>query len=95
MQNNLSVTFAVICYNYGRYLRRALESCLIQRSPGVKTEVLVLDDGSTDETPEICRKYAGKIKVSALELLSPEQFERAVVTGYFFWMRMIFLLRQS
>jgi glycosyltransferase involved in cell wall biosynthesis len=55
------VTFAVLCYNYGRYLRRAIESCLIQKASGIQTEILVLDDGSTDA------KYGGRIRVSRSE----------------------------
>ncbi|PWU08042.1 MAG: hypothetical protein C5B47_05245 [Verrucomicrobia bacterium] len=69
MQDVLNITFAIICYNYGRYLRRAIESCLIQKAPDVETEVLVLDDGSTDETPAICTKYQGRIRTSRSENL--------------------------
>ncbi len=63
------VTFTILCHNYGRFLRRAVESCLIQKAPGVRTEVLVLDDGSTDETPMICAKYKERIRVSKSENL--------------------------
>jgi glycosyltransferase involved in cell wall biosynthesis len=50
--------FSVIIptYNYARYLPRALESVLNQ--PGDDYEVVVVDDGSTDETVELVRRYA-------------------------------------
>lgn len=69
MQDVIRVTFTILCYNYGRYLRRAIESCLIQRAAGVWAEVLVLDDGSTDDTSLVCAKYKERIRVSKSEHL--------------------------
>jgi len=59
-----TITCAIICYNYGRFLRRAIDSCLGQSLTSSKFEVLIIDDGSTDDTPEICSEYEGKIRVS-------------------------------
>ena len=42
-----SVQVLIPCYNYGRYLRSAVESVLSQ--DGVDVDVLVIDDCSTDE----------------------------------------------
>ena len=44
-------TIAILCYNYGRFLSQAIESALNQDYDGAKVEILVIDDGSTDETP--------------------------------------------
>ena len=44
-------------YNYGRYVNRAVESALGQ--PGDDVETLVVDDGSTDETPQVLLPYRG------------------------------------
>jgi glycosyltransferase involved in cell wall biosynthesis len=46
-----SVDVIVPCYNYARFLREAVESVLIQE--GVDVRVLILDDASPDNTPEV------------------------------------------
>ena len=49
MSNKTSV---IICaYNYARFLPRCLESVMSQTRPA--DEVIVVDDGSTDETPNV------------------------------------------
>jgi len=44
-------------------LNRAIDSVLNQNYPKEKIEVVVVDDGSTDNTPEILKGYGKKIKV--------------------------------
>ncbi|MFI5808569.1 glycosyltransferase family 2 protein [Streptomyces sp. NPDC051561] len=58
------ISCVILCHNYGRYLDRAITSCL-QQEPGnyVLHEILVIDDGSTDETPDICDRHRGHIRV--------------------------------
>jgi len=46
------VSVVIPAYNYARYLGRAVRSAFAQRHPCA--EVLVIDDGSTDETPALC-----------------------------------------
>lgn len=46
-----SVDVIVPCYNYGRYLRECVSSALGQ--PGVTVRVLVIDDCSSDDTPQV------------------------------------------
>ncbi|WP_242922456.1 glycosyltransferase [Pontibacter liquoris] len=51
------VSVIIPCYNHGAYLPEAFESIWQQKYPAV--EVIVVDDGSTDDTRTITEKYAG------------------------------------
>jgi glycosyltransferase involved in cell wall biosynthesis/GT2 family glycosyltransferase len=51
-----TVSVIVPCYNYGRFLEGCVASVLGQQ--GVETEVLVIDDRSTDSSAEIGRRVA-------------------------------------
>jgi glycosyltransferase involved in cell wall biosynthesis len=50
------VSIIITCYNYGRYLGSAIESALAQSWSHI--EVIVVDDGSTDDSAEVAAKYA-------------------------------------
>jgi glycosyltransferase involved in cell wall biosynthesis len=56
-------TFSVIIptFNYGAYLGRAIESVLNQTGEH-NAEVVVIDDGSTDDTPRVAADYADRIR---------------------------------
>ena len=56
-----SVDIVVNNYNYGRFVGRAIESALAQTHTAVK--VIVVDDGSTDDSREILQTYGGKIEL--------------------------------
>jgi glycosyltransferase involved in cell wall biosynthesis len=51
-------------YNYGRFLPAAIESALGQTYPNVR--VIVVDDGSTDDSRAVMRSFGGRI-VSVLK----------------------------
>jgi hypothetical protein len=51
------VTAMVATYNYERYLPQALDSALAQDYPADRLEIVVVDDGSTDGTPELLERY--------------------------------------
>lgn len=50
MNNQVSVI--IPCYNQSQYLERAVRSCVEQTLAGV--EILVINDGSTDNTKAVC-----------------------------------------
>jgi Glycosyl transferase family 2 len=58
---NLPDVSVVVCaYNYERWLSAALDSALAQNHPSF--EVIVVDDGSTDGTPDVIASYGDRIR---------------------------------
>src|SRR5947208_1919794 len=55
------VSVVIPVFNRHRYVREAIESVLAQTYPAV--EVVVTDDGSTDETPDVLRSFGDRIRV--------------------------------
>ena len=53
------VSILINNYNYGRFLGAAIESALSQDYPSI--EIVVVDDGSTDNSRDIIDRYAGRI----------------------------------
>ncbi len=47
------ISIVIPCHNQGKFLRTAVESCLVQ-SRG-DHEIIIVDDASTDETPEVIK----------------------------------------
>ncbi len=56
-----SVSVVIPCYNAARFLRETLDSVLNQTHAPL--EVLVIDDGSTDESAAIAQSYGPPIRV--------------------------------
>ena len=57
----MTITCAILCYNYGNYLEQSIKSCLNQQKGDYELEIIVIDDGSTDNTPEICHTFGNSI----------------------------------
>jgi glycosyltransferase involved in cell wall biosynthesis len=58
------VTVLIDTYNYGRFIEEAIDSVLAQEFPPEVMEILVVDDGSTDDTAERVGKYGNRIQYS-------------------------------
>jgi len=58
--SNPLVSIIVCCYNRGHYLQQTMESIFAQRYEPI--EIVVVDDGSTDNTPELMASYGDKVR---------------------------------
>jgi len=56
--NNPILSVIIPCYNNGKLLAEMLDCCI--RQSFQEWEVIVVDDGSTDDTPSIVEEYAAK-----------------------------------
>jgi hypothetical protein len=57
------VSVLIDTYNQERFIEEAIQSVLAQDFPVSRREILVVDDGSTDRTPEILAKFASQIRI--------------------------------
>ena len=55
--NDKSITGVICTHNRERYLKRCIESLYTQTLDEQQYEVVVVDNGSTDKTREICDKF--------------------------------------
>lgn len=65
----MRISVIIPTYNRARLLGEALESVLRQEEPAF--EILVVDDGSTDETDELLRKHGDRVRVLRQENRGP------------------------
>ncbi len=57
--NDIMVSICCLAYNHKNYIRKALDSFLMQKT-NFKFEILINDDCSTDGTTEIIKEYEAK-----------------------------------
>ncbi|MGP8155400.1 MAG: glycosyltransferase family 2 protein [Candidatus Acidiferrales bacterium] len=58
-----TVTVLIDTYNHERFIEEAIVSVLEQDFPRSEAEVIVVDDGSTDRTPDIVRKFEPRLRL--------------------------------
>lgn len=81
----MDVSIVVTAYNYARYIDECLDSCLCQTGTTLEYEVIVVDDGSTDDTPALLARRSDprlcvlRLQNSGIELASNQGF--AVARG--------------
>ncbi len=56
------ITVLITAYNYGQYVEDAVDSVLSQDFPLEEVQILVIDDGSTDDTCERVKKFGSRIE---------------------------------
>lgn len=60
---NPVVTVVLDTYNHEKFIEDAIRSALGQDFPPSQMEILVVDDGSTDRTPEIVRQFEPQVRL--------------------------------
>jgi len=65
------VSVIIPSHNYAAFLPQAVDSVLRQRCPEVEVEVIVVDDGSTDDTPAVAERLGDSIRYIRQENSGP------------------------
>jgi glycosyltransferase involved in cell wall biosynthesis len=61
------ISVIITSHNYARYVERAIRSVLNQSMNRGQYEIIVIDDASTDETPQVLENYKAECRIFHLE----------------------------
>src|ERR1039458_10266218 len=64
--NSKGVSIIIPAFNEEQSIRQCLDSLVRMGSPRESFEVIVVDNGSTDRTPEVVRSYSGALDLTVL-----------------------------
>src|SRR6267154_2036180 len=56
------INVLITTYNYGRFIEETIDSVLGQEFPQDQVQIVVVDDGSTDDTAERLKQYGSRIE---------------------------------
>ena len=80
----MDVSIVITTYNYSDFIESCINSCLDQIDTKLSYEIIVVDDGSSDSTPEILKSYSSdsvrvfRIENSGIEKASNFGFSKAI-----------------
>ena len=64
----MDVSIVITTYNYSDFIESCINSCLDQIDTKLSYEIIVVDDGSSDSTPEILKSYSSdSVRVFRIE----------------------------
>ena len=66
----MSVSVVVPCHNEAKYIEQCIKSIIEQSDYSSISEILVVDDGSTDESPQILKQL--KLKFNKLKIITTD-----------------------
>ena len=68
MKNNkIDISVIIINHNRDKYLERCLRSCIDQIVFNKKFEIIFIDDGSTDNSFKIVKKFKSNVNIFRLK----------------------------
>src|ERR1700730_11131913 len=62
----MKVSVLIDTYNHEHFIERAIISVLEQDMAMDEVEILVVDDGSTDRTPEVAHRFERRVRLAQL-----------------------------